>query len=243
MVETGSISIFLAFVISIYVLVASIYGVRTRKWDFVRSAENGAIAVCFLLFIATIALVHSLINLDFTLKYVALNTSTDLATIYRFTSLWAGQAGSLLLWCLVLSVYTAIVVLQSRNRDRELMPYVLATLATVSIFFISIITFVENPFEKLPFTPQEGRGLNPILQNAYMAIHPLTLYFGYVVGRGLLLGTYPYPFFDISKIGYVEGLKNGLFLLAAFGGLGFLVRLTSLLQDQDDPPGSSGSPT
>lgn len=180
MVETGSISIFLAFVISIYVLVASIYGVRTRKWDFVRSAENGAIAVCFLLFIATIALVHSLINLDFTLKYVALNTSTDLATIYRFTSLWAGQAGSLLLWCLVLSVYTAIVVLQSRNRDRELMPYVLATLATVSIFFISIITFVENPFEKLPFTPQEGRGLNPILQNAYMAIHPLTLYFGYV---------------------------------------------------------------
>lgn len=180
MVETGSISIFLAFIISVYVLIASIYGVKTHKWDFVRSAENAAIAVFFLLLIATIALLHSLINLDFSLKYVALNTSTDLAMIYRFTSLWAGQAGSLLLWCLVLSIYTAIVVLQSRNKDRELMPYVLATLATVSIFFISIITFVENPFEKLPFIPEEGRGLNPILQNAYMAIHPLTLYFGYV---------------------------------------------------------------
>lgn len=180
MVETGSISIFLAFIISIYVLIASIYGVKTRKWDFVRSAENAAIAVFFLLLIATIALVHSLINLDFSLKYVALNTSTDLATIYRFTSLWAGQAGSLLLWCLVLSIYTAIVVLQSRNKDRQLMPYVLATLATVSIFFIGLITFVENPFEKLPSIPEEGRGLNPILQNAYMAIHPLTLYFGYV---------------------------------------------------------------
>lgn len=180
MVETGSISIFLAFIISVYVLFASIYGARTRKWDFVTSAENAAIAVFFLLLIATIALVYSLLNLDFSLKYVALNTSTDLATIYRFTSLWAGQAGSLLLWCLVLSVYTAIVVLQSRNKDRQLMPYVLATMATVSIFFIGIIAFVESPFEKLPFIPQEGRGLNPILQNAYMAIHPLTLYFGYV---------------------------------------------------------------
>jgi len=180
MAETGSISIFLAFVISIYVLIASIYGVKTRKRDFVKSAENGAIGVCFLLIIATIALLHSLVNLDFSLKYVALNTSTDLATTYRFTSLWAGQAGSLLLWSLVLSVYTAIVVLQNRNRDRELMPYVLATLATVSIFFIGLITFIESPFEKLPFTPLEGRGLNPILQNAYMAIHPLTLYFGYV---------------------------------------------------------------
>ena len=180
MAETGSISIFLAFVISIYVLIASIYGVKTRNRGFVKSAENGAIGVCFLLIIATIALLHSLVNLDFSLKYVALNTSTDLATIYRFTSLWAGQAGSLLLWSLVLSVYTAIVVFQNRNRDRELMPYVLATLATVSIFFIGLITFIESPFEKLPLTPQEGRGLNPILQNAYMAIHPLTLYFGYV---------------------------------------------------------------
>ncbi|MCK5392501.1 MAG: heme lyase CcmF/NrfE family subunit, partial [Deltaproteobacteria bacterium] len=120
MVETGNISIFLALIISTYVLVASIYGVKTRKWDFVRSAENGALAVCFLLIIATLALVYSLLNLDFSLKYVALNTSTDLATIYRFTSLWAGQAGSLLLWCLVLSVYTVVVVLQSRNKDRQL---------------------------------------------------------------------------------------------------------------------------
>jgi len=180
MVETGNISIFLALIISIYVLVASIYGVKTRKWDFVKSAENGAIAVCVLLIIATIALLHSLINLDFSLKYVALNTSTDLATIYRFTSLWAGQAGSILLWCLVLSVYTAIVVLQSRKKDRQLMPYVLSTLSAVSIFFIFIIAFVESPFEQLPFIPKEGRGLNPILQNAYMAIHPLTLYIGYV---------------------------------------------------------------
>ena len=173
MVEIGSISIFLAFIISVYVLVASVYGARTKKWDFVKSAENGAIAVLVLLIIATIVLLNSLLNLDFSLKYVALNTSTDLATIYRITSL-----------------------IQSRNKDRKLMPYVLATLATVSIFFIGIIAFVESPFEKLPFIPLEGRGLNPILQNGYMAIHPLTLYFGYVgvtvpfaFGMGLGMGS------------------------------------------------------
>jgi cytochrome c-type biogenesis protein CcmF len=180
MVEIGSISILLSFIVSIYVLAASLYGVKARRRDFVKSAENGAIAVLALLLIATGALVYLLITLDFSLKYVALNTSTDLALIYRITSLWAGQAGSLLLWCLVLALYTAIVVIQGRNKNRELMPYVTATLSVVLIFFIFIIGFVESPFEKLPFTPAEGNGLNPILQNGYMAIHPLTLYLGYV---------------------------------------------------------------
>ncbi len=180
MVEIGSISILLSFIVSVYVLAASLYGAKARRRDFVKSAENGAIAVFVLLLIATGALLYLLINLDFSLKYVALNTSTDLAMIYRITSLWAGQAGSLLLWCLVLALYTALVVIQGRNKNRELMPYVTATLSVVLIFFIFIIGFVESPFEKLPFTPSEGNGLNPILQNAYMAIHPLTLYLGYV---------------------------------------------------------------
>ncbi|NIP29946.1 MAG: heme lyase CcmF/NrfE family subunit, partial [Candidatus Dadabacteria bacterium] len=91
-----------------------------------------------------------------------------------------GQAGSLLLWSFILSVYTAIVVFQNKSKDRDYQPYVNATLASVLLFFLLLIAFVENPFEKLGFIPQEGRGLNPILQNGYMAIHPLTLYLGYV---------------------------------------------------------------
>ncbi|MEQ9618848.1 MAG: heme lyase CcmF/NrfE family subunit [Deltaproteobacteria bacterium] len=180
MVETGKISILLAFAISIYVVLASVYGAKTNRRDFVKSARNGTVAVFILLFIAIISLLHSLINLDFSLKYVALNTSTDLPVIYRITSLWAGQAGSLLLWVFILSIYSAIVVLQTKNKNRALMPYVIATLGAVSVFFLFITAFVENPFEKLAFVPQEGRGLNPILQNVYMAIHPVTLYLGYV---------------------------------------------------------------
>lgn len=180
MVETGNISIFLAFAISVYVVLASVYGARSYKRDFIKSARNGALAVCFLLIIATGALIYELVNLNFSLKYVALNTSTDLPVIYRITSLWAGQAGSLLLWATILSIYTALVVLQTRNKSRALMPWVIATLAVISVFFTFIVGFVENPFEKLVSAPPEGRGLNPILQNAYMAIHPVTLYLGYV---------------------------------------------------------------
>ncbi len=180
MSETGTISILLAFAITVYGAVASIVGAKTKNRDLIRSSENTAIAICVLLLIATISLVHGLINLDFSLKYVALNASTDLPMIYRVTALWAGQAGSLLLWCFILSIYVAIVVYQNCKARKLMTPYVNATLFSVLIFFLILIAFVESPFEKLAFSAEEGRGLNPILQNAYMAIHPVTLYIGYV---------------------------------------------------------------
>ena len=151
MAETGSISIFIAFIISAYVLISSLIGAKTRRREFVRSAENGAFAICFLLTIACLSLVHGLLTRDFSLRYVAMNTSTDLSTIYTITALWAGQAGSLLLWSWILSVYMALAVLWGRRHDRKFMPYVLVVLAAVSCFFTYLIGFVESPFEKLSF--------------------------------------------------------------------------------------------
>ncbi len=180
MAIAGSISIFLSFVVSIYVLIASVLSARLNRRDFLNSAKNGVISICLLLIIAAICLINSLVNLDFSLKYVALNTSTDLPLIYRVTALWAGQAGSLLLWSLVLSIFSALVVIFNRNNNTKFYSYVITTLAAVSCFFLFLIAFVENPFQTLPFIPDDGRGLNPILQNGYMAIHPLTLYIGYV---------------------------------------------------------------
>ena len=180
MSETGTISILLAFAVCVYGAVASIVGAKTKNRDLIRSSENTAIAICVLLLIATVSLIHGLVNLDFSLKYVALNASTDLPMIYRVTALWAGQAGSLLLWCFILSIYVAIVVYQNSKARKLMTPYVNATLFSVLIFFLILIAFVESPFEKLAFSAEEGRGLNPILQNAYMAIHPVTLYIGYV---------------------------------------------------------------
>ena len=178
MSDLGSIAILLSFFITIYSLVACSVAAKTGSRAFAQSGGNGLVSVAFLILVAVCCLVYELVTLDFSLRYVALNTSTDLPVIYRVTALWAGQAGSLLLWSFVLSLYAAFVVLRSREKGGD--PYVNAVLCAVSLFFLFLITYVEDPFEKLGVAVGEGRGLNPILQNGYMAIHPLTLYVGYV---------------------------------------------------------------
>ena len=189
--ELGSAAVALCFLLSVYSLVCSFAGAALRRPRLVRSAENAVVATLLLLLAATGLLLVELASLNFGLKYVAMNTSSDLPLIYRFTALWAGQSGSLMLWCLVLSGYAAVFVLRGGARK----PYVTGVLSGVSVFFLFLIAFVESPFETLPFTPSEGRGLNPILQNPYMAIHPLALYIGYVgvtvpyaLGMGAMLG-------------------------------------------------------
>lgn len=223
MAETGSICVFLAFVISVYTLITSIAGGKTRRPEFIKSAQHGVLAVCFLLTIASASLIYALLTRDFSLKYVASNTSRDLSTIYSITAFWAGQAGSLLLWSWILSIYTTLVVVQNRRKSSELMPYVIATLAAISAFFIYIVGFVESPFERLSTLVDDGRGLNPLLQNPYMAIHPLCLYFGYVgvsvpfaFGMGALLS---------GKLGdeWIKNSRKWAILSWTFLGTGLLL--------------------
>ncbi len=178
MSELGSIAILLSFFITLYSLAVSAVAARTGNHALALSGGNGLLSVAFLLIVAVCCLVYELVTLDFSLRYVALNTSTDLPIIYRITALWAGQAGSLLLWSFILSLYVAFVVLRTRRNSTA--PYVNAVLCAVSLFFLFLIAYVEDPFGKLGTVVGEGRGLNPILQNVYMAIHPVTLYVGYV---------------------------------------------------------------
>lgn len=180
MAEIGNLSVFFSFFLCIYVIVVSLLSARYDSRKLYRSSENAVVAIAILLALAMVSLIHELTTLNFNLKYVAMNTSTDLSMIYRITSLWAGQAGSLLLWSFLLALFFALTVVTDSSKDTGYRPYVNLTIAVVVCFFLFLITFIENPFSKLSFTPEEGRGLNPILQNAYMAIHPVTLYFGYV---------------------------------------------------------------
>ncbi len=206
--ELGGTAVAFCFLLSVYSLVCSFAGGVFHNSRLIKSAEFSVVAGFFLLTAAAGLLLSQLASLNFELKYVAMNTSSDLPLIYRFTSLWAGQSGSLLLWCLVLSAYSAVFVLRggdSSPRSRALKPYVTGVLSGVSVFFIFLIAFVESPFETLPFAPDEGRGLNPILQNPYMAIHPLALYIGYV---GI---TVPYAFgMGALLSGKVDSLWIGL---------------------------------
>ncbi len=133
-----------------------------------------------LLTIAISMLSYALITKNYDIKYVAENVSNNLPTFYAFSALWAGQSGSLLLWAWLLNLFIVIVILQNRDRHLELMPYVIATLSGILLFFVVLLSFFSNPFERLGFTVLEGQGLNPLLQNPGMMFHPPTLYLGYV---------------------------------------------------------------
>ena len=123
----------------------------------------------------------ALLKRDFNVAYVASYTSRDLPLVYTLSAFYGGQNGSLLFWALILSLFAAAAQWLTPPRYRELMPYVAGVTSAVTLFFI--ITMVigdSNPFQRLQFTPPDGAGLNPQLQNPGMAIHPPMLYLGYV---------------------------------------------------------------
>jgi cytochrome c-type biogenesis protein CcmF len=180
MEDVGSLALAIAWVLALYAIGISLAGAYTRKRDLVASAEHAALAVWALVVIATAALLHALVTHDFNIAYVAHYSSTTLPLHYTIAALWGGQAGSLLFWLLILTSMSAVVLLQNRDTNRELMPFVTATLMVVALFFLSMLLFIVPPFERLAFTPAEGRDLNPLLQNYWMTIHPPSLYLGFV---------------------------------------------------------------
>ncbi len=180
MTEVGPLALMFAWILGIYGVGTSLYGAYSHRREFVASAENATLAVWGLVLVASGALLHALVTNDFSIEYVAHYTSTTLPIQYKIAALWGGQAGSLMFWALILTSMAAIVVLQNRERNRPLMPYVNAVLLVTAVFFLSMVNFITPPFEKLAVVPPEGRDLNPLLQNYWMTIHPPALYLGFV---------------------------------------------------------------
>ncbi|HKP49050.1 MAG TPA: heme lyase CcmF/NrfE family subunit [Gemmatimonadales bacterium] len=156
----------------------------TGRWrdqpELSRSVIRSVYAVFGCLAVASIALWKGLISHDFNIEYVAAYTSRNLPPYYIFSAFWAGQKGSLLFWAVVLSVFASAAQLLTPRRYAHLMPYVAGVTSSVVAFFVSVMLFAANPFERLGFTPADGRGLNPQLQNVGMVIHPPMLYLGYI---------------------------------------------------------------
>src|SRR5678815_2929160 len=117
---------------------------------------------------------------SFNIEYVAQYTSRNLPNSYVFAAFWAGQKGSLLFWATILSIFGATAQTVTSRRHEGLLPYVAAVTNIVVAFFVLTMLFSANPFERLDFTPLDGRGLNPQLQNVGMVIHPPMLYLGYI---------------------------------------------------------------
>ncbi|HKV55484.1 MAG TPA: heme lyase CcmF/NrfE family subunit [Candidatus Binataceae bacterium] len=176
----GQLALALALIVACYSIVANVVGVRRGIPSLLTSARHALWAMCAMVTVAALALWISLLQSDFSLEYVSSYTSLSLPTVYKITALWGGQQGSLLLWTWLLSIFTAIVAFQNRRRNPEIAPYALAVLAGLAIFFLGMLNFVTRPFDMLATVPLDGQDLNPLLQNYWMAIHPPSLYTGYV---------------------------------------------------------------
>ncbi len=177
--DLGSISLILALALAIYAAVGGVVGTRRRLPELVASAENAVLALTALTWLAALILMYAFWTHDFQIEYVAQNSSRDMPGYLLLTSLWGGQAGSLLFWSGLLGLYSAAVVLVNRGRHWELMPYAMAVLAGTQAFFLLLMTVVNNPFTRLSFVPADGQGLNPLLRHPAMALHPPSLYLGF----------------------------------------------------------------
>ena len=178
----GSVAMNLAFGFSILtVLTLFLYNKNGDERLFL-TGQRLALGISFFVFLATFILAYQLVQSNFDIDYVARYTSLETPVVYKISALWAGQSGSLLFWLFILSIYTTIVILQNQQKHNSLMPWVIITLAIVQMFFLVLTNYVTNPFKPTDadFIVSNGNGLNPLLQNVTMAIHPPTLYLGYV---------------------------------------------------------------
>jgi len=180
MADVGFLALLLALILSVFSLLGHLFTINTEDSRLLASARGGIAATVVMVSAAALVLVWSLVTNDFSLKYVYDYTTTDLPLGYKVSALWAGNAGSLLLWAWILSLFTGLVTFSKQGRWEGVSNWVAVILLVNLIFFISSMVLFANPFEKNPMIPVEGHGLNPMLRNPWMVIHPVTLYLGYV---------------------------------------------------------------
>jgi cytochrome c-type biogenesis protein CcmF len=178
--EIGYYSLIIALLFSVYSGLTSVFGIKGKRGEVIASAENAAMCVFFFLTAASVALIYALVTRDFQIEYVWKYTSRSLPMSYTVAAFYGGQKGSLLFWAWILSIFSLIVILQNRKKNRDLLPYVNAVLMGTTFFFVILMVFEANPFEMLKYVPPDGRGLNPMLQNPGMIFHPPTIFLGYV---------------------------------------------------------------
>src|SRR5437899_1705175 len=190
MAALGQICIVGAFGLALYAIVASVAGARSRSGELIASGQNAAWAVTLLITAASLTLLTAFAVHDFTLRYVWEHSSRAMSMDLVLAAFYSGQQGSLLYWAWTLSIFAAIVLWQQRKPGphRVFMPYVVAVLMGVAAFMTLLLGFVATPFEALPRPPADGVGLNPLLYDEGMRIHPPMLL------AGLMSWSVPFAF-------------------------------------------------
>src|SRR5690242_9678922 len=179
MPELGRAALATAFLLLVYAGAVGGFAAYSRRRRLAASAQNALFAAFGATAVGAAVLLAALARHDFSFRYVADHTSRELPLGYTLTAFWGGQEGSLLLWLLVLCGYGAAAVLTTRRVARDLLAWTVPVLGFIASFFAFMLVFVSSPFVTQQ-PPADGAGLNPSLQNPYMAIHPPLLYLGYV---------------------------------------------------------------
>ena len=176
----GRAILILGLLVSVYAVIAALRGTGRGRREWVISARHAVYALAMLLTLAVIVLEAAFLRSDFSFGLVVDNSSTTTPTFYKMTAMWSSQAGSLLLWVWLLSIFSALALAATRNRHREIVPYATAVLAGIATFFMALLVFKVSPFVHVANPPAEGAGLNPLLRHPSMMFHPPMLYSGYV---------------------------------------------------------------
>src|SRR5579862_998092 len=179
MAFAGRITLVVAFALTLYGIGASLYGASSGRREWVDSGRRSIYALALVLTVAMAILEAAFIRNDFSYNTVAATSSSTTPLLYRMAALWSSQAGSLLLWVWLLSIWASVAIYITRNRLRDIVPYATGVLLGFGAFFTSLLVFFDSPFMRTVPAPIDGAGLDPLLRNPSMLIHPPMLYSGY----------------------------------------------------------------
>jgi len=181
MASLGAFLLLASFVACAYAAVVPVVGARRQSRRLIESGIGAFYLVCALMSCASAVMINAFLTGDYSIKYVAETSDSVQPLFYKITAYWGALDGSIMFWVFLLAVFGTIAVYVNRERYRELIPYVVSTISVVQMFFLYLTVVHRSPFRTfLTSVPTEGQGMNPLLQNFYMAIHPPSLYTGFV---------------------------------------------------------------
>ncbi len=181
MATLGYTVLLATFVVCAYSAAASVAGARRGSRRLIESGIGAFHMATALMVMASVLMIHAFVTDDFSIRYVSRYSDSVQPLFFKITSYWGGLDGSIMFWVFLLACFGSLAVHVNRDRYRELIPYVVAVIAGVQMFFLFLMIIHNNPFNTyLTQVPPDGNGLNPLLQNFYMVIHPPSLYIGFV---------------------------------------------------------------
>jgi len=178
--EIGVFALVLALCVATVQALLPLAGAHWGIANWMRVARPAAALQCMFVWLSFYCLAHSFLVGDFSVTYVASHSHSELPNLYRFTAVWGGHEGSMLLWQALLSAWTLAVALRSQALTSALVARVLGVMGLLSVGLLLFLLLLSNPFGRLVPAAAEGRDLNPLLQDPGMVLHPPLLYMGYV---------------------------------------------------------------